>query len=134
MLRFIHSWFLYTWGGLHRYFGNVNNMATEHETAVRYFTRAYEVDPSFVQARLARAKLLWRELGRFEEALADIDALLDEDPTYGEALFNRALIAQENGRYQEALQDLEAYLQLSEDIAYQNEATRLVAILREIEN
>jgi tetratricopeptide (TPR) repeat protein len=131
MLTFIYSWLLYTWGGLHRYFGNQNSMRSEHERAVHYFSRAYEVDPTFRQARLARGILYFRELGRAAEAQADFDALLAEDPAYAEALLNRALLAQENGRYQEALHDLTAYLQLAPD-DYKSEAQRMAAALQSL--
>jgi tetratricopeptide (TPR) repeat protein len=128
MLRFIHAWLLYTWGGLHRYFGNKNNMRSEHERAVHYFSRAYEIDPTFRQARLARAVLYFRELGRPHEALDDLNALLAADPTDGEALLNRAMVAQENGRYQQALADLHTYLALP-DPTYADEARRMAGLI-----
>jgi tetratricopeptide (TPR) repeat protein len=134
MLRFMYAWLVYTWGGLHRYFGNQNSMRSEHERAVHYFSRAYEIDPDFRQARLARAILYFRELGRPQEALADFNALLAADPTYAEALLNRAMLAQEHGRYQDALDDLQAYLQLAPDqhlIEVQRMATTLQALLDE---
>lgn len=134
MFRFIWAWLLYTWGGLHRYFGNQNNMVTEHERAVHYFTRAYEVDPTFRAARLQRAVLLSRELHRHQDALDDFDALLGEDPRYGEALLNRGLTLQEIGRYHDALADIEAYLQLPERDQYWAEAARIAVFLREITN
>ena len=91
MLRFLWAYLVYTWGGLHRYFGNQNAMRSEHEAAVRYFTKAYEIDPTFLRVRLERGVLLFRELGRTDEALADFDALVEEDPIYAApALFNRA--------------------------------------------
>lgn len=133
MFRFILAWLVYTWGGLHRYFGIKNNIRAEHEAAVRYFTRAYQIDPTFYQARLARAVLLWRELGRLNEALGDLNALIAADPTYGPALFNRAIVAQASGRYKAALADLEAYLALP-DADYAGEAGRMAALLREILN
>ena len=114
MLRFLWAYLVYTWGGLHRYFGNQNAMRSEHEAAVRYFTKAYEIDPTFLRVRLERGVLLFRELGRMDEALADFNALVEEDPIYAApALFNRAMLAQQNGRYQDALHDLEAYVALS---------------------
>jgi tetratricopeptide (TPR) repeat protein len=130
MIQVIRSWLLYTWGGLHRYFGNANNIRHEHERAVHYFTRAYRVDPSFHQARLARAVILWRELGRYDEALADLNGLLAERPDYAPALFNRAMVAQENGRFQDACADLEAYLLLPNS-EYAAEAQRMLAIMKE---
>lgn len=131
-MRFIRAYLVYTWGGLHRLFGNMNNLRREHETAVRYFSRAYEIDPSFRRVRLERGTLLWRELGRSEEALADFNALLAEDPAYGPALFSRALVAQEHGRYQDALDDLDTYLALPEPEPYWEEAARTASLLREL--
>jgi tetratricopeptide (TPR) repeat protein len=72
-------------------------------------------------------------MGRLDEALADFDALLDEDPDYGPALLNRAMIAQEKGQYAEALADLEAYLSLpKENDEYWSIANRTAALLREV--
>jgi len=134
VIRFFRAWLVYTWGGLHRYFGNKNSLRREHEAAVHYFTRAYEIDPSFSRARLARGILLWRELGRLDEAMADFDALLSEDPNDAGALLNRAMVAQDSGNYAEALADLEAYLQLppSETSAYRAEAGRTAELLRQL--
>lgn len=129
MLRFLWAYLVYTWGGLHRYFGNQNSLRSEHEAAVRYFSKAYEIDPSFRRVRLERGVLLFRELGRTEEAQADFDALLEDDPAYGPALFNRALLWQQNGRYADALADLETYQSLP-DREYQREADQLVFLLR----
>lgn len=101
---------LYTWGGLHRYFGNANGVRREYQRAVHYFSRAYQTDPTFHQALLARAVLRYRELGEIEAALADLTALLQADPENMAARFNRALAYQESGRYHEALTDLHVYL------------------------
>lgn len=131
-MRFMWAWLLYTWGGLHRYFGIQNSMAREFERAVHYFGRAYNVDPTFRAARLHRGILLGRELGRIDEAIADFDALLAEDPTYSLALFNRAMMWMENGRYPQALADMEAYLAQS-DPRDENwsDAQRIVRLLRD---
>lgn len=133
-MRFVWAWLLYTWGGLHRYFGIQNSLAREHERAVHYFSRAYEVDPTFRAARLHRGILLGRELGRIDEAIADFDALLAEDPTYSLALFNRGIMWMENGRYPQALADMEAYLAQA-DPGDENwpDAQRIVRLLRDID-
>jgi tetratricopeptide (TPR) repeat protein len=133
-MRFLWAWLLYTWGGLHRYFGNKNSMQSEHAAAVRYFSRACKIDPSFRRVRLERGVLLWRELGRPQEALADFDALLDEDPGYGPALLNRAMVSQNLGDYQAALIDLEAFLDLpaSDTENYRSGAERTAALLRDL--
>lgn len=132
MWRVIRAYLLYTWGGLHRYFGNLNNIPHEHERAVHYFTRAYDVNPAMREARLARAVILWRELERIEEALRDLDALLQEDPTYGAALLNRALVYQQTGNYRRALHDLEDYLALPPDRDYRDLAERIEPLLRDL--
>jgi len=132
-MRFAWAWLLYTWGGLHRYFGIQNSMAREFERAVHYFSRAYNVDPTFRAARLHRGILLGRELGRIDEAIADFDALLAEDPTYSLALFNRAMMWMENGRYPQALADMEAYVAQS-DPNDENwpDAQRIVRLLNDL--
>ncbi|MCB8977175.1 MAG: tetratricopeptide repeat protein [Ardenticatenaceae bacterium] len=131
-MRFLWAWLLYTWGGLHRYFGIQNSIAGEFERAVHYFGRAYQVDPTFRAARLHRGILLGRELGRIDEAIADFDALLAEDPTYSLALFNRAMMWMENGRYPQALADMETYLAQSDPSDENwNDAQRIVRLLRE---
>ncbi|VAW36565.1 hypothetical protein MNBD_CHLOROFLEXI01-5206 [hydrothermal vent metagenome] len=134
-MRFVWAWFLYTWGGLHRYFGIQNSLAREYERAVHYFSRAYDVDPTFRAARLHRGILLGRELGRVAEAIADFDALLDEDATYYLALFNRGVMWMENGRFSQALDDMQSYLTLS-DATDENwqDATRIVRLLQDIED
>ena len=133
MIRYLWAWLVYTWGGLHRYFGIQNSIQREHELAVRYFTRAFEIDPTFRRVRLERGVLLWRELGRAEEAMADFDALLAEDPHYAPALINRALVAQNHGRYEDSLVDLESYLQLPEsETQYREEAERTAVLLGEL--
>ncbi|MCC6601672.1 MAG: tetratricopeptide repeat protein [Anaerolineae bacterium] len=133
-MRFAWAWLLYTWGGLHRYFGIQNSMAREFERAVHYFSRAYNVDPTFRAARLHRGILLGRELGRIDEAIADFDALLAEDPTYSLALFNRAMMWMENGRYPQALADMEAYVAQSDPSDENwNDANRIVRLLHHID-
>ena len=107
-------------------------MRSEHELAVRYFSKALAVAPDFQQARLARGVLLGRELGRFDEALADFNHVLQDDPESGEALLNRGLVLQQNGRYADALTDLEAYLALPDSDSHRGETQRIVQILREI--
>ncbi len=133
LLRAILARILYMWGSLHRNFGNINSLPREHQAAIRRFTQAYNLDPSFRRARLDRGIIYYRELASPEEARADFDALLAEDESYGPALLNRAMIAQEQGRYAEALQDLERYLELPDgDKEYRDIAQRTAALLREV--
>jgi tetratricopeptide (TPR) repeat protein len=130
MLRFLWAYLVYTWGGLHRLFGNRNSMRSEHEAAVRYFTKASEIDPTFHRVRLERGILLFRELGRFDEALSDFNFLLAEESDYSNlALLNRAIIHQQNARFDDALSDLNAFLELPAD-DYYNEAIRMRDVLQ----
>ena len=72
----------------------------------------YQVDPTFMAARLHKGVLLSREFRRHDEAIAIFDDVLKKEPQNGMALLNRALAYQDNGRFPEALTDLEAYLAL----------------------
>lgn len=133
LIQILLARILYTWGSLHRNFGNKSNFLREHRAAVRRFSQAYKLDPTLRQAKLDRAIILYRELGMHDEALVEFGELLDEDPDYGPALLNRAMIAQERGQYQAALSDLESYLELPEkDDEYWQIAYRTASLLREI--
>ena len=113
MFRFFLAYLIYSYGGMYRLVGNRYNMSEAHQMAVRLFSWAYQIDTSYRKARLDRGVLYWRELGKVKEALADFDALLDEDAEYSAALFNRAMAYQSCGRFPDAIQDLEYYLQLA---------------------
>jgi tetratricopeptide (TPR) repeat protein len=133
MLRVALAQFYYLWGSLHRNFGNQTSFAREHLAAVRCFERAYELNPALREARLSRGIILWRELGRPEEALADFDALVAADAFYGPARLNRAMARQELGRYSEALADLTAFLALPDQAEeYRQVASRTQALLKEL--
>ena len=123
----------YMWGSLHRNFGNRSSFLREHEAAVRRFSQAYQLDPNLREARLDRGIVYFREMGRLDEALADFDALLVDDPLYGPALLNRAMLSQEKGNYRQALTDLETFLTLpDEDAEYTAVAQRTAVLLREL--
>ena len=133
MIRYTLARIYYMWGSLHRNFGNRSSFSREHRSAIKRFTQAYEADPSLREARLDRGIILYRELGLHDEAMADFDALLIDDPQYGPALLNRAMAAHESGLYPQALADLEAYLALPVDNEeYRRVAQRTASLLREI--
>ena len=132
MLRFLWAYLVYTWGGLHRLFGNRSSIRSEHEAAVRYFTKAYEIDPTFQRVRLERGILLFRELGLYDEALADFNFLLAEESDYSNlALLNRALLHQQNAQFEEALTDIDAFLEQNHD-DYYAEAVRIRNVLHAV--
>ena len=130
MLNTVWAYLVYTWGGLHRYFGNHSHIRSEHETAVSYFARAYTIAPDYRQARLARGVLLSRELGRYDEALAEFNWLLARDDADGEARLNRAMLYQQIGDFEAALADFEAYA--TQGGAHVDEARKTAVILREL--
>jgi tetratricopeptide (TPR) repeat protein len=133
VLRFLLARIYYMWGSLHRNFGNQTSFLREHRSAVRRFTRAYELDPNLRQARLDRGIIYFREMGNYQAALADFDALLAEDANFGPALLNRAMVYQERGLYQQSLTDLEQFLSLTdEDPEYTAVASRTAELLREL--
>jgi tetratricopeptide (TPR) repeat protein len=133
MWRTLKAYLYYTWGGLHRYFGNQNNLSSEHRRAVHYFGRALQARPSLRRARLARAVILWRELEASDAALEDLNLLIEQDPGDGAALFNRALTHQQAGRYEAALSDVERYLALPEtNDSYYETAIYMESLLREL--
>jgi tetratricopeptide (TPR) repeat protein len=133
LLNLFLSRVVYMQGSVHRAFGNRTGFRREHENAVKCFTRAYNLDPYLRAALLDRAILFWREMDRVPEALADLDALLEEDPEYAPARLNRGMALHEIGRYEEALADLEAYLE-DPDIepAYREPAERMATAMREL--
>ena len=132
MFRFFLAYLIYYYGGMHRFMGNRFHLRTAHRRAVRFFSLAYQVDSSYRKARLDRGVLYWRELGKTKEALADFDALLQEDPAFAPALFNRAMAYQSCGRFPEAIRDLEQYLELADPTEddYYNTARRTLLLLR----
>jgi tetratricopeptide (TPR) repeat protein len=133
MLHFLLARIYYMWGSLHRNFGNRSSYRSEHMQAIRRFTQAFDMDPGLREARLDRGILYYRELGMLDEARADFDALLQDDPAYGPALLNRSMLLQELGEYPQALADLESYLSLAnEDEEYMRMAERTATVLREI--
>lgn len=105
-------------------------MRSEHEAAVRYFSKAYDIDPTFHRVRLERGVLLYRELNRYVEALADFNFLLDEKSDYSnQALLNRALLYQQQAMFEKSLTDLNSFLDFPPDEYYQ-EAFRMRELLQ----
>jgi tetratricopeptide (TPR) repeat protein len=133
MLSWLKAYLLYTWGGLHRYFGHANGLRREHWRAVHYFDLAYKADPSFHRALVAGAVIRYRELGEVDRAITALSSLLETAPDHADARFNRAMAYQEEGRYREALADFRSYLQTAQPgEQYFDEARRMVALLGDL--
>jgi predicted O-linked N-acetylglucosamine transferase (SPINDLY family) len=62
-----------------------------HTVALNYATRAVTVNPKFAQALLARSVILYK-LGKFDEALVDIDKALALEPTLDAAQAHKEAI------------------------------------------
>jgi tetratricopeptide (TPR) repeat protein len=133
MWSWLKAYLLYTWGGLHRYFGNANGVRREYLRAIHYFDRAYEVDPTFHHALVASSVIRYRELGEIDKAIVALSRLLQETPDAADARFNRAMAYQEGGYYREALADFRAYLrQARPGEEYYDAAQRMVVLLGEL--
>ena len=133
MLRYLWAYLVYIWGSTRRHIGIRHANQEEYQAAAKVYARAYRIDPRLKQARLERAILLWRELDQGEEAIAELDDMLADNPADGQARFNRALAYQQSGRYHAALADIEQYLQLTEtDEGYWDAAMRLQVLLSDL--
>jgi tetratricopeptide (TPR) repeat protein len=120
------------WGGrVYRHYGIVGNNARLFTTATLYYSRALAADPSLEEAYLERGAILWRELDRVEEAVADFSAALARRPGWPEVLFYRGLAYEQQGRHTSAIQDLAAYL-VSEDQRWQEHAKRQLTLIRKM--
>ncbi len=136
MWRVWLSYFVYSWGGLHRYVGHTNSLPQEYERAAYYFALAYRIDPSFAQARLAWANLLWRELQEYETAqvaLVQLARQAELAEVAHEAQFNLGMLHVERGAYWAALQSFEQYLAQAEPVGEEwHTAVRQVTLLQEL--
>ena len=72
-------------------YGFLHLRANRPEDALRSFTRALELEPSSAFARRMRAET-YSSLGRFDDAITDLDAVLAEHPTDVPALVTKIRI------------------------------------------
>jgi tetratricopeptide (TPR) repeat protein len=106
-----------------RHMGNAYSNRQEHQAAVRNYTRAVILDPVYTYCYFSRGVLRWRELGEYEKAIEDFGTVLELDPHWADALFNRALAYKMSMQYEKAIADFERYLQEGTD-AFWLDATR----------
>jgi len=83
------------------------------EKAVRDFTEAVRIDPSYPGGYSERGQALF-ELGETDRAIADYSAALKHDPNYGPALRGRAMANLYRGATDGALSDLSRAIQVAE--------------------
>ncbi|KAL9236582.1 hypothetical protein vseg_011232 [Gypsophila vaccaria] len=79
----------------------------DYDTVVSECTLALQVQPRFVRALLRRARA-YEAVGRYDMALADVQALLTSEPNHGDALEIARRLQVALGPRQEALQDLQS--------------------------
>jgi tetratricopeptide (TPR) repeat protein len=85
----------------------------ELEKAVRDFTEAVRIDPSYPGGYSERGQALF-ELGETDRAIADYSAALKHDGNYGPALRGRAMANLYRGATDRALSDLSRAIQVAE--------------------
>jgi len=73
--------------------------------AFKYFKKAVEFNPFFVEAWLNKANAL-AQIGSFDRALEDYKKALKLNPFYVRALYNKATVLMELKRYRKALDNL----------------------------
>jgi len=71
--------------------GNIYYDAQQFKDAIDYYTRALEADPRNTDVRTDLGTAFWY-LGDADRALAEFDRVLRQDPTKGNALFNRGMV------------------------------------------
>lgn len=73
------------------FLGNANYDITRFEEASQYYRRLLDLDPANVHVRTDLATSLYN-LGKKEEALAEIQKVLDYNPDHETALFNLGIV------------------------------------------
>jgi tetratricopeptide (TPR) repeat protein len=99
----------------HRHFGNLYGNRRDHWRAVRSYGRAVAHDPAYTQAFYSRGVLYWREVGNPHAAVQDLTRVLELEPSWAEAYFNRALAYRMLGELDLAAADLCSYLACGTD-------------------
>jgi tetratricopeptide (TPR) repeat protein len=93
----------------------------EHRAAAELLREGLRFRPEDLRLLARRASVNWYA-GRYEEAIADFNAVLEAEPSTGEAYSGRGQIFAAQSRYEEALDDLDRALELldpdSDEAAY----------------
>jgi tetratricopeptide (TPR) repeat protein len=113
--------------------GNAYANRQEHHAAVGNYTRAIIRDPAYTYCYYSRGVLRWRELGEYEAAIEDLGRVIELDPAWAEALFNRAMAYKMNLQYEDAIADLNSYLAEGSDPFWLDSARRQLEELGEMD-
>lgn len=88
----------------------------DRHKALDSFNDALKLNPQFVQAYIARGKLL-AEMGEFQSALADLNFALRLQPTHAEGFAYRGFVLLSLGKPQESLPEFDMALRLDPSYA-----------------
>lgn len=80
--------------------------------ALANFTKALRLEQAHVPALLNRA-FVYNELGRFEDAIADCDQIVNRDPNNSTAYRERGFAHGQNEEYEQAIHDLSKAVELN---------------------
>ncbi|HSF14141.1 MAG TPA: tetratricopeptide repeat protein [Vicinamibacteria bacterium] len=108
--------------------GEAHLIAGSPEPALDYYRRALEIDPTFASSHIGRS-WAFASTGRFDDALAEMDAIDDNLPpgySPNEVVVQRAYVLSRAGRYREA----EALLEEVHTKALESESTAVQAVVR----
>jgi protein O-mannosyl-transferase len=84
----------------------------EFDRAIEDYTKAIDLDPSYIHAYNNRG-LAFCRIGRLDRAFADFNKALAINPTHFEALVNRGLAFDQAGQPEKAIEDYDAAIALS---------------------
>ena len=91
--------------------------AERFDAAIRDFKRAIDLYPSYAPAHYNLGLAYFRQNRDVATVLESYSKAIEHDPTYVQALINRANIYKTEGRYEEAMADFDAALQVQPNYA-----------------
>jgi hypothetical protein len=97
------------WGILHYHLGLLYSLDRQYEKADSEFRRALVLNADVSLFRSTYSRFLL-EQGRYEEGLAESESVLQREPDFLLAVFNRALALEALGRFEEARRGFEQVL------------------------
>ena len=92
-------------------------LAVQLDTALKDCTKAIELSDTTSGAALDSRAMAYFRLNRFDDALADLDAALGQDPARAASLYLRGIILKRQGKTAQAAQDIDAAVFMSPLIA-----------------
>ncbi|RME21947.1 MAG: tetratricopeptide repeat protein [Deltaproteobacteria bacterium] len=99
------------------YLGRIAYQRGDMKKATDLFRRALELSHGKSRAARVNLALAMKAMGRFQQALRQLDEILSERPRDAEVLLNRALVLKRLERYQEAKEALQAAISAKPDYA-----------------